>query len=39
MWAHGWRTSTESVVAKHNGVVEACGIGARGICDGGQDVN
>jgi len=27
MWAHGWRTSTESVAAKHNGVVEACGVG------------
>jgi len=27
MWAHGWRTSTESVVAKHNGAVEACGVG------------
>ena len=37
MWAHGWRTSTESVAAKHNGVVEACGVGARGICDGGKE--
>ena len=31
MWAHGWRTSTESVAAKHNGVVEACGVGGSAI--------